>query len=264
MPSRVSKRAKMANDQPQKHEQLKPSVVSEDESSSNLTDGESMLYEANMSPTPSISFSTPPSEYTESPKSFKKRKQDQLESDSNFKYEMVQIRKGDAQARDPTELPIIATTAQGERKVLWCKMDTGAAVNIIAEKLVGKLGRTHEITPGVLEVHEIGGNSLIIDRKIKLTFNAGRKNVLCKDVEFWIPRQDGVDTDKDGVPDVLLGISELIKYHMITVDPDFCNEPEEGLQVLAPRAQEESEKPAICWGGEHTTTIYTQVPPRGK
>jgi hypothetical protein len=176
----------------------------------------------------------------------------------------VKVLKGDPEVRNPTELPIIATTSTGERKVLWAKMDTGADINIIAEKLVHKLGRALEIEPVPtsidIKVHEIGGNEIVIDRKITLSFHAGRKSILCKDVEFWIPQQDGEDTDIDGIPDVLLSLPELIKYHMIMVDPDFCNEPEDGLEVLAKRAKDESEKPAICL----LPTKYPQIRVRGK
>jgi len=263
MPSRASKRVKRTTKATQAPESLKSEDGHQDTSSSvsNLG-GAVRSHDEKPYRTTSTAPSTPPTEYTKSSGPSKKRKQDQIDSDSE--YETIKVLKGDANVRNPTELPIIATTSTGERKVLWAKMDTGADVNIIAEKLVHKLGRAHEIEPVPtstgLTVHEVGGNEIAIDRKITLSFSAGRKSILCKDVEFWIPQQDGVDTDKDGVPDVLLSLPELIKYHMVMVDPDFCNEPEDGLEVLAKRARDEAEKPAICC----LPTKYPQIEVRGR
>lgn len=162
-------------------------------------------------------------------------------SDSDSDYETIKVLKGHPRYRDPTELPIIAETAQGVPKILWARMDTGADVNIIAEKVVERLGYTSRIEAlDVSEgrVEEVGGNHVQIDRKITLSFKAGRHNRLCRDVEFWIPEQK-VDSDSDGVADVLLGWKELLKHHMVMIDYEFCNEPEEGLEVLAKPPSEE-------------------------
>ena len=158
--------------------------------------------------------------------------------DSDSDYETIKVRKGHPSLRDPSELPIVTKDHLGERKVLWAKMDTGADVNVMAEKAVSRLGLTHLIEPCETALREIGGNGVDINRKIVLDFWAGRKNALCERVEFHIPSQTQ-DTDHDGVPDVLLGFPELRKHHMIMVDPDFCNEPEDGLEVLAKRARDE-------------------------
>jgi len=161
------------------------------------------------------------------------------ENDSDSEYESIKVLKGHPSLRDPSELPIVAKHADsGERKILWAKMDTGADVNIIAAKVVERLGLTSKITTSNLGLREVGGNGVQIDRKIILSFWAGRKNVYCQDVEFFIP-VEVEDTDTDGLPDVLLGLTELRKRHMIMIDPDFCNDPEEGLEVIAKRACEE-------------------------
>jgi len=242
--------------------EIKPKRGHEDENSSGSNlGGEVRPIDRKDSLIPSIDQLAASSKYNKAPRSSKKRKQYSLDSDSE--HEMVKIRKGDAHLRDPTELPIIATASSGERKTLWAKMDTGADLNIITDKLIARLGLTNDIEPvntgDGYEIREIGGNEIAIDRKITLSFTAGRKNIICKDVEFWIPRQEGVDTDNDGVTDVLLGLPELLKHHMVTVDPDFCNEPEEGLEVLSKRAREEADKPMICLG-----TKYPQIRVRGK
>ncbi|TID14629.1 hypothetical protein E6O75_ATG08775 [Venturia nashicola] len=195
--------------------------------------------------------SSPPTEYTLASPSTKKRKQVCLEIDSD--HELIGMKKGHPRHRDPTELPLIIKNSAGDRKTLWAKMDTGAALNITTEKLIAKLGLTDLIqdlpeTTSSIKVGEIGGKCIDLDRKITLSFTAGRKSVLCKDVEFWIPRQENIDTDEDGVPDVLLGLPELLRFHMITVDPDFCNEPEEGLEVLAKKGGEEADRPMILLG----------------
>lgn len=178
------------------------------------------------------------------------------DDDSDSDYETVKILKGDPSLRNPSELPIIVKHADtGERKVLWAKMDTGADVNVIATKVVERLGLLSNITTSHLELQEIGGNDVRINRKVTLSFWAGRKNVYCEDVEFLIPVETK-DTDTDGLPDVVLGLPELRERHMITIDPDFCNDPEEGLEVIAKRARDEIQ-------GELPKAIFlgTKYPP---
>jgi hypothetical protein len=158
--------------------------------------------------------------------------------DSDSEYEPVKVLKGCPKVRDPTELPVITENHGGERKILWCKMDTGADVNIVSFKVIERLGFTNLIEGCESSLREIGGNGIHINRKIVLSFWAGRKNHHCKNVVFFIPSEEQ-DTDHDGVADVLLGMPELRKHHMVMVDPDFCNDPEDGLEVLAKRACEE-------------------------
>jgi hypothetical protein len=210
----------------------------------------------NSSPISAPSPATPLTETSTSSRPSKKRKQlhehEDEHSDSDSDYEYFKILKGPS-LRDPTEIPIITTNTAGERKLLWAKMDTGADVNIIAEKIVQRLGKSGDIqasTEDGFNVKEIGGNKIVVDRKIILSFWAGKKNRECQDVEFWIPSQEN-DTDTDGVHDVLLGWKELSRHHMVMIDPEFLNEAEEGLEVLAKRAEEECpERPtkAICLG----------------
>lgn len=176
-----------------------------------------------------------------SPRSPKKPFFDTEDLDSDPEYESFKILKGHPSLRDPSELPIVAEHAEsGERKILWAKMDTGADVNVIAAKVVEKLGLQSKITASKLDLQEIGGNDVEINRKITLSFWAGRKNVYCKDVDFLIP-VEARDTDTDGLPDVVLGLPELRKRHMIMIDPDFANDPEEGLEVIAKRACDETD-----------------------
>jgi hypothetical protein len=223
--------------------------------------------EAKSSPVPAASPSTPNTETSQSAEPSKKRKHLQEpehesdSTDSGSEYETILVRKGHPKHRDPTELPIITKNTSGERKLLWAKMDTGADMNLIAEKIVERLGLTSEIKQSDISVElgEIGGNSITIDRKITLTFWAGKKNRECRDVEFYIPKQD-VDTDTDGVPDILLGGSELAKHHMVMVDPEFENDPEAGLEVLARRASEEASgrrTKSVCLAVKSTQVRYT-------
>lgn len=247
MPSQPSKRTKRANEATSPDTGSDIENMTEIESVSVISDGREVLpIDQDNSSTPSIKPSPSSNEPTNISASSKKRKAECLEIDSD--YEAVGMKKGNPQDRNPTEMPLIVTNSTGKAKVLWAQMDTGADMNIIAEKLVAKLGFSRLIEPvsptsGTTEATDIGGKSIDIDRKISITFTAGRKNIICKDVEFRIPRQDVVDTDQDGLPDVLLGLPELLKYHMITVDPDFCNEPEEGLEILAKRAIDETNRP---------------------
>jgi hypothetical protein len=209
-------------------------------------------------PAPVEKGSTKAATYSNSsPPSSKKHIIGAEDNDSDPEYESVKILKGHPSLRDPSELPIIAKHAvSGERKILWAKMDTGADVNVIAAKVVERLGLQSKITTSNLDLREIGGNDVQIDRKVTLSFWAGRKNAYCQDVEFVIP-VEAEDTDTDGLPDVLLGFPELRKRHMIMIDPDFCNDPEEGLEVIAKRACEEIEgeaPPSIFLG-----TKYPQI-----
>jgi hypothetical protein len=262
MPSRASKRTKRTTKAQSTKAQSKTKDQREVENSPTPSfGGEVLPVEENASSTRSVAPSTPPTEYTNVSAPSKKRKHDCQDVDSD--YEAVGILKGDPHVRDLTELPLIAKNSTGEPKILWAKMDTGADINVTTEKLVAKLGFTHLIQPvaptsDTLEIREIGGKSIVIDRKVTLSFTAGRNNILCKDIDFWIPRQDN-DTDEDGIPDVLLGLPALNKFHMIMVDPDFCNEPKEGLEVLAKKAKDEAEKPVILLGSK-----YPQIKVRGK
>ena len=203
--------------------------------------------------------STAPSkDSTVSPKLPRKRKQDAVEDSSDSEYETIKVRKGHPSLRDPSELPIIAEHGYSDqRKVLWAKMDTGADVNVIAAKVVERLGLSSKITTSHVGLAEIGGNGVELDRKVTISFWAGRKNHFCENVDFLIPKEEKNDTDHDGIPDVVLGLPELQNHHMITIDPDFANEPEEGLEVLARRAVDEINgelPPAIFLG-----TKYPQV-----
>jgi hypothetical protein len=263
MPSRTSKRAKRATGTQSPTTDSKVKNLNEVESSSIPNFSGEVLPIKDYSSTHSFTPSTPPTDSTNISVSTKKRKGECLDIDSD--YEAVGMRKGDPNVRNPTELPLVVKNSTGERKILWAKMDTRADMNITTEKLVAKLGLAPLIqyvppTSGALKVAEVGGKSINIDRKINISFTAGRKNIICKDVEFWIPRQDSIDTEEDGVPDVLLGLPELLKYHMITVDPDFCNEPEEGLEVLARKGSDEADRPVILLSG----TKYPQIRVRGK
>ncbi|KAE9970925.1 hypothetical protein BLS_004685 [Venturia inaequalis] len=248
MPRRASKRVKRAI-KAQPHNTIDQIDT---ESVSSLNHGGSVQpMNSSNSSTNSATPSSPPPTYTLASPSTKKRKQVCLEIDSD--HELIGMKKGHPRHRDPTELPLVIRNSAGERKTLWAKMDTGAGLNVTTEKLIAKLGLTHRIqelssTSGSVKVGEIGGKEIEIDRKITLSFTAGRKSISCKDVEFWIPRQENIDTDEDGVPDVLLGLPELLRFHMITVDPDFCNEPEEGLEVLAKKGGEEADRPMILLG----------------
>lgn len=205
-----------------------------------------------------VTPSTAPTEYSSVSPPSKKRKQEVAHEDSDSEYETVKILKGHPSLRDPSELPIIARHAHSqERKVLWAKMDTGADVNVIAAKVVERLGLSSKITDSHIGLSEIGGNGIEIDRKVRISFWAGRKNHHCEDVEFFIPKETQ-DTDTDGLPDVVLGFPELRKRHMITIDPDFANEPEEGLEVLAKRACDEVEgdaPPAIFLGKKYPQVV---------
>jgi hypothetical protein len=217
------------------------------ESPDSVQGGEVKSIEGNASPISTPSLSTPLTETSKTTVPSKKRKHmhesehDHSESDSE--YETCKILKGDPSKRDPTELPIVMTNAAGERKVLWAKMDTGADFNLLAETTILRLGRSSEIQAADEEnVVEMGGNKITLDRKITLSFRAGRNNRECVDVEFLIPRQES-DTDTDGVSDCVLGWKELNKHHMVTIDIEFTNDAEPGLEILAKSAREE------CPGG---------------
>jgi hypothetical protein len=233
----------------------------QEESPESVHGGEVKPLENNSSPISAPSPATPLTEISKPSQPSTKRKQlhehEHGHPDSDSEHETIKIRKGHPSERDPTELPIITTNTSGERKILWAKMDTGADFNIIAEKIVQRLGRSSEIQvcpEAQFKVGEIGGNDITIDRKIVLSFWAGKKNRECRDVEFWVPKQES-DTDTDGVYDVLLGWKELIKYHMVMTDPEFDNDAEEGLEVLAKSARDESSedftqrpRKSICLG----------------
>ena len=206
-----------------------------------------------------VTSSMTPTKYSATPSHLsKKRKQDMVQDESDPEYETIKVRKGHPSLRDPSELPIIVEHGySGQRKVLWAKMDTGADVNVMAAKVVERLGLSSKITKSHIGLGEIGGNGVDLDQKISISFWAGRKNLFCEEVDFFVPKEQR-DTDADGIPDVLLGLPELRKHHMITVDPDFANEPEEGLEVLAKRAEDEGNgerQPAIFLGKKYPQVV---------
>jgi len=224
MPSRITKRTKRATkaQTAKTRSKINDHLAVGGSSTFNLKDKTIPDQEIDVS-THSIAPSTPPTEYT-----MHNTSPNQHELDLDVDYELHAIRKGEAHTRDPTELPLIIENSTGSRKILWAKMDTGAEANITTEKLVSKLGLTHLMKPISAEASEsfveIGGKSITIDRKITLSFRAGRKNILCKDVDFWVPRQEG-DTDVDGIPDVLLGLDvlPLSFYSTVWLLPHFLH-----------------------------------------
>jgi len=206
-----------------------------------------------------VTSSKAPTKHSAAPsQSSKKRKQDMIQDESDSEYETIRVRTGHPSLRDPSELPIVAEHGySGQRKVLWAKMDTGADVNIIAAKVVERLGLSSKVTKSHVGLGEIGGNAVELDQKVTISFWAGRKNLFCEEVDFFILKEQQ-DTDTDGIPDVLLGLPELRKHHMITIDPDFANEPEEGLEVLAKRAEDEvngEPRPAIFLGKKYPQVV---------
>lgn len=43
----------------------------------------------------------------------------------------------------------------------------------------------------------------------------------------------------DGVPNVILGVRTLLEHHMVMIDLDYLNEPDDALKVIAEKAEEE-------------------------
>jgi hypothetical protein len=160
------------------------------------------------------------------------------------RYEKAYVLSGHPADRDPSEVPLIAQNAEGERKTLWAKLDTGASMNVMEENVIRRLGRESEIESlrpmSDIEVRDICGKDVKLDRKIKLSVWAGHNNIAFKDVEFWVPRNNkDVNTDEDGVPDVLLGLPEILRQHMVTIDPEFAKDADPELEVIVKRSEDE-------------------------
>ncbi|KAF2090986.1 hypothetical protein K490DRAFT_62316 [Saccharata proteae CBS 121410] len=166
-------------------------------------------------------------------------------ADSN--YAPGWILKGEPSERDPTDIPLVALKLPDSKPVtLWAKLDTGADFNLIARATVEKLGRGFLLRPvtfGEHKIYEMGGNKWDMTHRILMSFQAGIKNREFENVEFWVPEQtEGLDSDNDKLPDVLLGWPLLREKSMVMVDLDYHNDPNPEYEVLAKRAWEEGDQ----------------------
>jgi hypothetical protein len=133
---------------------------------------------------------------------------------------------------------------------------TGTEVNVMAAKAVKRLGISSKITKSHIGLGEIGGNGVGLHQKVSISFGMGRKSYFCEEVDFLVPKEKQ-DTDTGRLQDVLIGLPELRKHDMIAIDPDFANEPEEGLEHLAKRADDGVSK--SCRRPSSYGKMYPQV-----
>jgi len=184
---------------------------------------------------------------------FKLRRTKTLEipdDDPKNEYEYYQVRKSDPSERDPLWFPVITRYPKKNSWAnLWVKMDTGADINLVSMGTIVDLGQVDQIKPWSpvdgKDIEEIGGNKFAICGSVTLSFVAGfQKRPFT--AEFLIPTdREGIDTNTDGLPNVLVGWRFLLQNHLLMVDFDYHNDEDEQYETLALHAWDEREKAVL-------------------
>ncbi|KAK4542024.1 hypothetical protein LTR36_007224 [Oleoguttula mirabilis] len=166
-------------------------------------------------------------------------------------YDIFRVAHREPADRDQAELPLTATKPSGAQVTMWAKLDTGADVNTInlstLEALLGEaLAHKRMRTMTARQFDLIGDNHFDAKHSVDLDFVAGKSKKAFHKVNFIVIPDNAETADTDGVPNVLLGLPFLQESHMLMIDVEYCCDAEEGLPVIAKKAEEES---ANSFGG---------------
>jgi hypothetical protein len=156
------------------------------------------------------------------------------EADDNYEYirlpkkrdfDIITAAHSDPTARTTSNLPLIATRYPDKAQVtLWAKLDTGADVNVInrstIKSLLGDKFRSaiHPLTVDERDFVMLGDTRLHPTHYVLLTFQAGRSKTTFEKEKFYVVHDTWGDSDTDGVPNVVLGWTFLLKNHVVLID----------------------------------------------
>jgi len=164
----------------------------------------------------------------------------------NRDYDIFKVARYDPSKRNAAQLPIIATRWEDKAEVtLWAKMDTGADANVINRSTVNSLlgdsikSALRAVTLDDTQFALLGHHHFKATHYVHLSFRAGIHKKQFNSVRFYVVPDDWENPDSDGVPNVVLGFPFLKEHSMVMIDVDYHLEAEPGLEVLAPKAEDE-------------------------
>jgi hypothetical protein len=140
-------------------------------------------------------------------------------------FEIITVAHSEPGKRTTSNLPLIVTRHLDNAQVtMWAKLDTGADVNVInrstIKKLFGDKEKTviHPLTRDDKDFVMLGHASLHPTHYVLLNFQAGRSKNKFEKEKFFVVDDDWGNPDDDGVPNVVLGWSFLLKNHVVMID----------------------------------------------
>jgi hypothetical protein len=138
-------------------------------------------------------------------------------------FDIVTVAHNDPNERTTSNLPLVATRHPDKAQVtLWAKVDTGADVNVInrstIKSLLGDKARTaiHPLTVAERDFVMLGDTRLHPTHYVLLTFQAGRSKTTFEKEKFYVVDDTWGDSNADGVPNVVLGWTFLMKNSLST------------------------------------------------
>jgi hypothetical protein len=156
------------------------------------------------------------------------------EADDNYEYirlpkkrdfEIITAAHNEPTLHTTSNLPLVATRHPDKAQVtLWAKLDTGADVNVInrstIKSLLGDHAKTaiHPLTIAERDFVMLGDAHLKPTHYVLLTFQAGRSKKTFEKEKFYVVDDTWGDPDTDGVPNVVLGWTFLLKNHVVVID----------------------------------------------
>jgi hypothetical protein len=178
------------------------------------------------------------------------------EADDNYEYirlpkkrdfDITTAAHSEPTARTTSNLPLVATRLPDKAQVtLWAKLDTGADVNVInrstIKSLLGDNAKTaiHPLTVAERDFVMLGDTRLHPTHYVLLTFHAGRSKTIFEKEKFYLVDDTWGDSDTDGVPNVVLGWSFLLKNHVVLIDFEYHLDADPALEVIASKAEDEN------------------------
>ncbi|TKA82586.1 hypothetical protein B0A55_01188 [Friedmanniomyces simplex] len=177
-------------------------------------------------------------------------------------YDIFRVPRRQPSDRDKAELPLTVTQPDGTRVTMWAKLDTGADVNTInlstLETLLGH-EMAHQRMRSMTEEQfsMIGDTHFDAAHSVDLDFVAGVSKKSFSKVNFIIIPDNAAKSNRDGVPNVLLGFPFLQQESMLMIDVEYCHDAEVGLPVISEKAENE------CEGAAGILPIVKLKPVRG-
>lgn len=159
-------------------------------------------------------------------------------------FEVVAVPGTGCGDRGTAHVPLTAIAKDTQTKVvMWAKMDTGADANLIHLSTLHKLlGDETESSMRLMRGNDfnlIGSKTFRATHYVELDFWTGRSRKRFEKIPFVVVQDDPNLSNKDGVPNVILGWPTLHKESMLVVDFEYILEADPELRVIATRSEEE-------------------------
>lgn len=161
-------------------------------------------------------------------------------------YDIFRVTRHRPEDRDvnKAEVPLTAIRHDGKEVTLWAKMDTGSELNTINRSTLTALLGAENMKHRVQSMTEqdfnlINEQTLAVKNFVKLDFSAGQSKKKFEKVHFVVLDVNAETEDKDGVPNVLLGLPFLWEHSTLQADVEFCHDADPSLPVIAERCENE-------------------------